>query len=102
MANRMDLQAELKLILGNDNVYFQPPETIKLKYPCIIYNLSSARERHANDKTYMMNKGYTITLIHGNPDNDVVDRLAARNYCRLSTSYTKDNLHHYVFELSKI
>lgn len=102
MANRMDLQAELKLILGNDNVYFQPPETIKLKYPCIIYNFSNAREMHANDESYLVNKSYTITLIHSNPDNDVIDKLVNRKYCRLSTSYTKDNLHHYVFELSKI
>ena len=30
------------------NVYFQPPETIKIKYPCIIYSLDDYDTRFAD------------------------------------------------------
>lgn len=92
-----DIHAELKEILGSDNVYFQPPETLKLKYPCIVYTLTEIREWHANNKTYKINKAYMVTLIHNNPDNDVVDKLVNTDMCKFDRAYVKDNLHHYVF-----
>ena len=33
---RLDLQSYLKTLTAN--VYFQPPENVKLNYPCIIYD----------------------------------------------------------------
>ena len=38
MDRRLQLHEELCSVLGSRNVYFQPPETIKLTYPCIIYS----------------------------------------------------------------
>ena len=37
MASRHELHDELKELLGTNRCYFQPPESIKLEYPCIIY-----------------------------------------------------------------
>ena len=37
--NREILHKILKEIIGNDNVYFQPPESAKLKYPRILNNV---------------------------------------------------------------
>lgn len=92
-----DLHAELKEILGSDNVYYQPPETLKLKYPCIVYKLDDIAKRSANNKVYKINKSYSVTLIHNNPDNDIVDKLTNSSMCSFDRYFVSDNLHHYVF-----
>lgn len=38
MANRLNLHEEFATLLGSNNVYFQPPESVKLNYPCIKYS----------------------------------------------------------------
>ena len=40
MASRIKLQAKLEELLGSRNVYYQPPETLKIEYPAIIYSKS--------------------------------------------------------------
>lgn len=99
MASRLKLQENLERILGNRNVYFQPPASVKLKYPCIVYKFANIRNENANNQPYLTNKDYTITLIHNNPDNTVVDELARLPMCKSDTSYVKDNLYHYVFSI---
>lgn len=37
MASRLDLQTFLEELLESKNVYFQPPESVKMKYPAIVY-----------------------------------------------------------------
>ena len=39
MSKRVDLGNKLKEILGSNNVYFQPPDNLKMVYPCIRYRL---------------------------------------------------------------
>lgn len=95
--NRMDLHNQFKQILGNNNVYFQPPESLKLQYPCIVYSIANYNEIHANNDTYLLYPSYTATLIHNNPDNDVVERLILSRLGKFDRYYSKDNLHHYVF-----
>ena len=36
---RLELHEILCTILGSRNVYFQPPESIKMNYPAIVYGL---------------------------------------------------------------
>ena len=52
MSRRLDLQKELEILLGINQVYFQPPATIKLSYPCIIYSIGIGNAKYANNKTY--------------------------------------------------
>ena len=37
MKTRYELHEFLCEILGSRNVYFQPPESVKMKYPAIVY-----------------------------------------------------------------
>ena len=37
---RSDFQTVLESIPGVEKVYFQPPESVKLVYPCILYEYS--------------------------------------------------------------
>lgn len=96
--NRLDLQAELEAILGSKNVYFNPPPEDKMKYPAIRYNFEDVKSWDANNKRYINRKFYTITLIHRDPDNEVVDKLLNAGYTMSSRPYTADGLYHYVFE----
>ena len=100
MSRRLDLHAELINVLNNNNVYFQPPESITMRYPAIRYELNSIDVDHANDKQYRKHRVYTITLIDPNPDNTFVDEILKIPMCRFDNSYRADNLNHYVFTLN--
>lgn len=100
MGSRIDLQSKLEDILGSRNVYFQPPENLKIKYPAIIYSLNNIILRFADNMPYMKGKNYTVILIHTDPDNEVIDNmLAAFSYISFERNYISKNLYHYVFEL---
>ena len=99
MNKRVELHYILQDILGSSNVYFQPPASIKIKYPAIIYSLSTINTRRADDKLYTKNKRYVVTIIDEDPDTDFVDKLLELPYCSFSNHYRMDNLNHYIFNL---
>jgi len=99
MASRADLQKELETLLGSRNVYYQPPETIKMEYPAIRYKKSDIDTKHANDKPYMHKKKYEIMVIDRKPDNPVIDKLLSLPMCTYDRWYTADNLNHDVITL---
>ena len=92
---------ELKDILEAicQNVYFQPPETIKMKYPCIVYSLERIEATHANNKPYALNNRYGLTYITRNPDDANRHEIAMLPMCSFERAYTADNLHHYTYRL---
>lgn len=97
---RLDLDRRLRNLLGTSNVYFQPPESIKLKYPCIIYNLSSIPSIYANDKVYKSHRRYQITYVTSDPDTGMIDQmLGAFNLVSFDRHFTSDRLNHYIFTL---
>ena len=75
MATRLKLQAELETLLGSENVYYQPPESVKLKYPCIVYSLDPTYTAHADNKNYIMINRYHIKHIYKSISNSLKDRL---------------------------
>ncbi len=99
MGLRWDLQIILEKILGSRNVYFQPPESVKMKYPAIVYNLDYVKTQHADDFPYVKKKRYSVTLITSDPENTIVDRILELQSCSFERSFTSDNLNHYVFNL---
>lgn len=96
---RVELQTYLEEILGSRNVYFQPPESVKLSYPCIIYRLSKIRSTKANNKKYKIDKGYDLTIVDKNPDSVLPDKLYESEYCSFDRHYKADNLNHWVFSI---
>ena len=99
MASRLELQSKLEELLGSRNVYYQPPESIKLNYPAIIYSKSNLQNRFANDKRYSKISRYEITVIDRKPDNAVIDEILELPYCSFDRHYTADNLYHDTFTL---
>lgn len=96
---RLELQTILKDILGSDNVYFQPPNGLQIKYPCIVYSRDDAKTEFANDKPYTYTKRYQVTVIDKNPDSDIPDKVALLPMCSFNRFFTADNLNHDVFTL---
>lgn len=99
MFKRADLQVMLEEILGSRNVYFQPPETVKIHYPAIIYTRSNIQNKFADNSVYKQNKLYTVTVIDKDPDSEIVDKVSRLPHCRFDRHYTSDNLNHDVFTL---
>lgn len=99
MNNRLKLHELLCEALGSRQVYFQPPETVKMKYPAIVYSRNNISNRHANDDVYMQSPSYSITVIDKNPDSDIVDKVSLLPRCRFDRHYTSDNLNHDTFTI---
>lgn len=99
MSRRLNLQALLENILQSRNVYFQPPESQKIKYPAIIYSLENIDSTFADDGVYFTKRKYSITVIDENPDSSMVDDIAMLPTCRFNRHFKSDNLNHYVYSL---
>ena len=95
--DRLDLHEKLVEILGSRNVYFQPPSSLRLTYPCIVYKLQDIDEKFANDKLYIRKKRYIITIIDTNPDSLIPDKIAQLPRTTFDRYYPADNLNHYVY-----
>ena len=100
MKGRLTIHSRLLTALGSSNVYFQPPETSKIKYPAVIYNLSDYDHRHADNKRYIDFERYTVTYIHKDPDKDLTEEMRNQfSMCRFDRRYVKDNLYHDVYSV---
>lgn len=99
MANRADLQVFLESLMENQNVYFDPPESMNLSYPCVKYTLNDINTKRANNNVYLQYPGYQLILIDRNKDSEYVDKLLKTKYCRFVRHYPSDGLHHWVFNL---
>lgn len=96
---RNELDQILRSLIGNDNVYFQPPTGLKIKYPCIIYKLDATSDRHANDGVYGRLYRYNLTYITKDPDDPMSDKLDDLSYCRFIRCFSSDNLNHFVYTI---
>lgn len=98
---RKELHSLLLSLFENRNVYYQPPENIKLSYPCIVYTKSNIRNNFADNKGYMQKIAYRITVIDRDPDNDIILKLLNTEgiYCTYSNNFISDNLYHDVLTL---
>ena len=84
---------------GDDHVYFNPPENIKIKYPAIIYSRNSIDNSHADDLPYLQNMSYQVTVVGVDRDSPISNKLSKMKCCRYNRSYIYDNLNHDVFTL---
>ena len=99
MSDRLNLQTELETILGSRNVYFQPPSSVRMQYPAIVYSQKDIEKRSANDGVYQKLPSYEVILIDKNPDSKFVDKILELPYCSFDRHYESDNLNHDVFTL---
>lgn len=99
MADRLDLQSLLEELLDSRNVYYKPPESIKMQYPAIRYSKKKIESVHANDSKYLMRDCYELIVISRTPDHPVIKKLLELPYCSYDRPYIADNLYHDVLTI---
>lgn len=98
-AKRIKLHELLCEVLGTRNVYFQPPASVKMVYPAIVYSRKSIDNTFANDSVYKQDDSYEVTVIDKNPDSEIVDKVSCLPRCRFDRHFASENLNHDVFIL---
>ncbi len=96
---RTDLQTLLETLLGSANVYFQPPPNFTMSYPCIVFERSNIRTKHADNFPYLHRKQYTLTVIDANPDSAIPDKVSKLQACIFDRHFVTDNLNQDVFNI---
>ena len=104
MDRRLQLDEELREILqevlGYVNIYFQPPDSVLMKYDAIRYRRTSLSPTYANNKTYNLRDQYEVIVISRDPDSELPRRIQEHfQLCRPGRQYMADNLYHFPFTL---
>lgn len=104
MAQRLALHDLFIDILGTrgqekTRVYFQPPSTIEMHYPCIVYRLDKVDSTFANDEPYTTARCYQVQVIDANPDSEIPEKIGKMPKCAFDRHFTAGNLNHYNYNL---
>lgn len=99
-SRRLLLHDEFKEALGIKNIYFQPPTSIKMKYPCLVYKLDIPRMENADDRVYKKTWRFQLTYITKDPDDIMIDKILDHfSMISFSRNYVTDNLIHNIYNL---
>ena len=99
MNSRLELNEVLCSVLGSRNAYFQPPASIKMKYPAIVYKRDTIVNSQANNEVYKQANKYQLIVIDQNPDSEVVQKISKLSRIRYDRHYVSDGLNHDVFTI---
>jgi len=99
MGLRQDLHDLFKTLLGSNFVYFQPPATLEMTYPCIVYRRDNMVSKFADDAPYNTRTRYQVIYIDRNPDSEIPAKIAELPTCVYDRFYTAENLNHDSFKL---
>ena len=99
MVRRLKLHEVLCEVLGTRNVYYNPPESVRINYPAIVYSRKDIDNIHADDSVYGQMCVYEITVIDEDPDSEIVGKVSRLPSCRFDRHFVSDNLNHDTFTL---
>lgn len=99
MNTQPELQAKLEELLGSRNVYYQPPASLKMKYPAIRYETIDIEKKYANNLSYLYRTRYQLTVISKEPDHEVIRKILDLPLSSFGRHYVADNLNHDVINL---
>ena len=95
---REDFQEYLKSLFDGVEVYYMPPENVRMSYPCFVIKLDHVDNLYSNGQIYSSRIRLSVTYITKHVDDYVIgDMLNANQYASFDRVYTSDNLRHYVF-----
>lgn len=97
MRTRLELDNQLREICPN--VYYQPPESLIMKYPAIRYSRYDIVNQNADNITYIQSPAFQVIVIDADPDSKIVESVAALPMCSYDRHYAADNLNHDVFTI---
>ena len=94
-----ELQAKFEELLGSRNVYYNPPASVRMSYPAIVFSRSRIEKKNANNKAYMRSYRYEVTVIDSDPDCEYIEAVSSLPTCTFDRHFVSDNLHHNTFTL---
>ena len=97
MRTRIELQTFLEELVGSKNVYFQPPASMRIKYPCVVYSTRHVTNEFSDNDIYKQDFSYELVLIDANPESEIFEKMCKVPHFRFSNFYVSDNMNHYVF-----
>lgn len=97
MRTRLELDAKLRELCSN--VYYQPPESVIMKYPAIRYSRYDIDNQHADNSPYIQSPVFQVIVIDADPDSKIVEAVANLSMCSYDRHYASDNLNHDVFTI---
>lgn len=98
--SQKDLDDILLELLGEGvHRYFQPPPSLQIKYPCVVYEISSGNSQYADNHLYIYENRYTLTYLtrHANDSNN--EKIQTLQKCRFDRRYCSNGLYHNVYDL---
>lgn len=96
--NRRTLQNILLTVC--DHVYYQPPRSVSLEFPCIVYTRDKINTEKADNKNYKIDHGYTLTVISELPDEGIAEQLLEKfENISFDRTFITENLYHDVLTL---
>lgn len=98
---RMKIQEMLKKHLGIKNLYFDPPRSIQMKFPCVVYDMENPVIQYADDRPYQFSYRWNITIIDrdGTKGEYYLRKMLELPYCSFDRKFVTDNLYHFIFTL---
>jgi len=99
MGQRLELQTLLEALLESEFVYFQPPASVQMSYPCIVYKRDDMDTKFADNRPYSLTTRYSVTVIDRDPDSVIPKKVASLPQCIFNRSFVAENLNHDVFVL---
>lgn len=94
-----ELQATFEELLESRNVYYNPPESVRMSYDAIVFSRNAINNRFANDAVYLQSHSYEVTTITRDPDAPIIEKVSKLPGCSFVTSYVVDNLYHNRFTI---
>lgn len=97
MGTRLEFQSVLEGLTDGLNVYFQPPDTVNMVYPAIVYNRDFQVDNHADNIRYGSRIRYQTTIIARDPDSPIPDLVSALPMSKFVRHYTTAGLNHDIY-----
>jgi len=104
MDRRLKFDEELRevqlLINGYHHTYFEPPETVRMKYDAVIYQRQEFNVRRADNRSYLIRDGYLVTVISRDPETKLPQAIQDHfERCSPGRFFVRDNLYHFPFTI---
>lgn len=98
-SRREQLRDKLKAIMAevDGQVYYQPPSSLQMEYPCLVYELEDVNIKFADNGPYSLWDRYQVTLIRQHPDSPVIRKLLGMPHSSFSRHFATSGLNHDVF-----
>lgn len=99
--DRLQRQQALQALLETitDRVYFQPPASVQMEYPCIVWQRDTVDTAFADNLPYNQEHRYQVTVIDRNGNSEIPERVAALPSCTFSRYFAVDGLNHDLYNL---